>query len=50
MFDDDTLDRIYQDEEVKQVPIGYQVTIVRAIERILEEKEAEENGTAVYKS
>lgn len=49
MFDDDTLDRIYQDEEVKEVPIGYQVTIVRAIERILEEKE-EQNGTALYQS
>ena len=49
MFDDDTLDRIYQDEEVKQVPIGYQVTIVRAIERILEEKE-EQNGTTLYQS
>ena len=47
MFDDDTLDRIYQDEEVKQIPIGYQVTIVRAIERILEEKE-EQNGTTIH--
>lgn len=49
MFDDDTLDLIYQDEEVKEVPIGYQVTIVRAIERILEEKE-EQNGTTLYQS
>ena len=49
MFDDDTLDRIYQDEEVKQIPIGYQVTIVRAIERILEEKE-KQNGATVYQS
>lgn len=49
MFDDDTLDRIYQDEEVKEVPIGYQVTIVRAIERILEEKE-KQNGATVYQS
>ena len=49
MFDDDTLDLIYQDEEVKEVPIGYQVTIVRAIERILEEKE-EKNGTTLYQS
>lgn len=49
MFSDDILDRIYQDEEVKQVPIGYQVVIVRAIERILEEKERED-GATVYKS
>lgn len=49
MFDDDTLDRIYQDKEVKEVPIGYQVTIVRAIERILEEKE-EQNGATIYQS
>lgn len=49
MFDDDTLDRIYQDEEVKQVPIGYQVTIVRAIERILEEKE-KQNGATIHQS
>ena len=49
MFDNDTLDLIYQDEEVKQVPIGYQVTIVRAIERILEEKE-KQNGATVYQS
>ena len=49
MFDDDTLDRIYQDEEVKQIPVGYQVTIVRAIERILEEKE-EQNGTTIHQS
>ena len=49
MFDDNTLDRIYQDEEVKQIPIGYQVTIVRAIERILEEKE-KQNGATVYQS
>ncbi len=49
MFDDDTLDRIYQDEEVKQIPIGYQVTIVRAIERILEEKE-EQNGATIHQS
>ena len=49
MFDNDTLDRIYQDEEVKEVPIGYQVTIVRAIERILEEKE-EQNGTTIHQS
>ena len=49
MFDDEILDRIYQDEEVKQVPIGYQVTIVRAIERILEEKE-EQNGTTIHQS
>lgn len=48
MFSDEILDRIYQDEEVKQVPIGYQVTIVRAIERILEEEE--QNGSAVYQS
>ena len=49
MFDDDTLDRIYQDEEVKQIPIGYQVTIVRAIDRILEEKE-EQNGATIHQS
>lgn len=49
MFSDEILDRIYQDEEVKQVPIGYQVTIVRAIERILEEKE-KQNGATVYQS
>lgn len=49
MFSDEILDRIYQDEEVKEVPIGYQVTIVRAIERILEEEE-EKHGSAVYKS
>ena len=49
MFDDETLDRIYQDEEVKEVPIGYQVTIVRAIGRILEEKE-EQNGATLYQS
>lgn len=49
MFDNDTLDRIYQDEEVKQIPIGYQVTIVRAIERILEEKE-EQNGATIHQS
>lgn len=49
MFDDEILDRIYQDEEVKQIPIGYQVTIVRAIERILEEKE-EQNGATIHQS
>lgn len=49
MFSDEILDRIYQDEEVKEVPIGYQVTIVRAIERILEEKE-KQNGTTLYQS
>lgn len=49
MFSDEILDLIYQDEEVKQVPIGYQVTIVRAIERILEEKE-KQNGATVYQS
>lgn len=49
MFSDEILDRIYQDEEVKQVPIGYQVTIVRAIERILEEKE-KQNGATFYQS
>ena len=49
MFSDEILDRIYNDEEVKEVPIGYQVTIVRAIERILEEKE-KQNGATVYQS
>ena len=49
MFSDEILDQIYQDEEVKEVPIGYQVTIVRAIERILEEKE-KQNGATVYQS
>ena len=49
MFSDEILDRIYNDEEVKEIPIGYQVTIVRAIERILEEKE-KQNGATVYQS
>jgi hypothetical protein len=49
MFSDEILDRIYQDEEVKEVPIGYQVTIVRAIERILEEEE-NKNGATLYQS
>ena len=49
MFSDEILDRIYQDEEVKEVPIGYQVTIVRAIERILEEKE-KQNGATIHQS
>ena len=49
MFSDEILDRIYQDGEVKEVPIGYQVTIVRAIERILEEKE-KQNGATIHQS
>lgn len=49
MFSDEILDRIYQDEEVKEVPIGYQVTIVRAIERILEEEE-KKNGATIHQS
>ena len=49
MFSDEILDRIYNDEEVKEVPIGYQVTIVRAIERILEEKE-KQNGATIHQS
>lgn len=42
MFSEETLEKILTDEEVRKVPIGTQTTIIKAIERILEENEEDD--------
>lgn len=43
MFSDEILQKIFADEDVKQVPLVYQSIMVHAIENVLEEeKEGEE--------
>lgn len=37
MFSDELLEKIFADEEVQKIPIGCQHTMVKAIEKILEE-------------
>lgn len=46
MFKDEILEKIFDDKEMKTVPIGCQATVVSVIDRILEEtKEANPYGT-----
>lgn len=37
MFSDELLEKIFSDEEVQKIPIGCQHTMVKAIEKILDE-------------
>ena len=36
MFSDEILERIFSEPEMKDIPIGYQTTIIRVIEKVLE--------------
>ena len=38
MFQDETLEKIFADQETQKVPIGYQSTMIHVIEKILEEE------------
>lgn len=38
MFSDEILEKIFADKETQKVPIGCQSTMIRVIERILEEE------------
>lgn len=42
MFDDKILEKIFTDPETQKIPIGYQSTMIRVIEKILEENNAVE--------
>lgn len=44
MFDDELLELIFSDEEIRTIPIGAQSTIIHSIERIMED-----NGYEVVK-
>lgn len=44
MFNDDVLELIFADEEVRTVPLAFQAIIIHSIEKILEE-----NGYKVEK-
>lgn len=35
MFDDELLELIFSDEEIRTVPIGFQSTVIHAIDKIL---------------
>lgn len=48
MFSEETLEKILVDEEVRKVPIGTQTTMIKAIERVLEEENQKDD--AIYKS
>lgn len=48
MFSEETLEKILTDEEVRKVPIGAQTTIIKAIERIIEEEN--DNHDAIHQS
>lgn len=37
MFSDEILERIFSEPEMKDIPIGYQATIIRVIEKVLED-------------
>ena len=39
MFSDKILEKIFSDPEAQKVPIGYQSTMVRVVEKVLEEEE-----------
>lgn len=39
MFNEEILIKIFKDEDVKRVPLVYQHTMIRAIERVLDETE-----------
>lgn len=45
MFNDEILEKIFADEEVQKVPIGYQSTMVSVIERVLEEMGVKTDAT-----
>lgn len=45
MFSDELLEKIFSDKDVVKCPIGTQATIVRAIERILEEEQEKKDAT-----
>ena len=38
MFQNETLEKIFADQETQKVPIGYQSTMIHVIEKILEEE------------
>lgn len=37
MFSDEILEKIFTDPEAQKIPIGYQSTMIRVIEKVLEE-------------
>lgn len=49
MFDEKVLEKIFSDKEVQKIPIGCQATMVKVIEKVLEEMEGE-NDTELSKS
>ena len=38
MFQDETLEKIFADQEAQKVPIGFQSTMIHVIEKVLEEE------------
>lgn len=45
MFSDELLEKIFTDPDVVKCPIGTQATMVKAIERILEQEEENKDAT-----
>lgn len=50
MFSDELLEKILTDDDVIKCPIGTQATIIRAIERILEDEEKENKDATIRES
>ena len=49
MFNDEILEKILTDKEVRKIPVGCQSTMLRVIERVLDE-EGILNDATIYKS
>lgn len=50
MFSEKLLEKILTDDDVIKCPIGTQATIIRAIERILEDEEKENKDATIRES
>ena len=37
MFSDEILEKIFADKEIQKIPFAYQSTVIKVVERILEE-------------
>ena len=45
MFSDEILEKIFEHPETRKVPIGYQSTMIRVVEEVLEEMEVKLDAT-----
>lgn len=50
MFTDEFLEKVFSDDEVQKCPLGTQSTMIRAIERLLEESERNGENATIHQS